>query len=196
MRMVRGPLPIFPCFPASLALAAAALLASAQPPQTGEHVPAFTLPAVRGDSLHFSGKTPQLVLLAFLQTVPDSAPTASRRQVALLESMDRQYRARGVRVAIVDATASVTGKQPPHDSLINASYDWNLDIPLLEDDAGRVAKMLGVSRAPTTILIGADGRIVRVWDREMAPGELAVAIETSLGSGPLDPRSATAASPK
>jgi hypothetical protein len=71
------------------------------------------------------------------------------------------------------------------DSLINASYDWNLQIPLLDDESGRVELMPGVPHAPTTLLVNADGTATQVWVRPMAPGELAAAIEKALGGGPL-----------
>jgi peroxiredoxin len=164
--------------------------------KSGDAAPDFTLSAVRGGSFTLLSAASRPVLIAFLQTTPDTADTPSRSQVALLQSMDNQYHGRGLRVAIIDATALATSHQPDHNSLINASYDWNLQIPLLEDDSGRVAQMLGVTHAPTTILVKADGTIAKVWDRPIAPGELAVAIETSLGSGPLAPKRSPTQAPK
>jgi len=161
--------------------------------QPGEPVPDFTLPAVRGGSFELRKPQGQPALLAFLETVPDTADTPSRSQVAMLQSMDHQYRAHGLRVAIIDATAlgmnGEPGRKPDRDALINTSYDWNLEIPLLEDENGRVARMIGVTHAPTTILVAADGRAARVWERPVPPGEMAVAIETALGNGPLIPGS-------
>jgi peroxiredoxin len=159
------------------------------PIQPGESIPDFTLTAVRGEGFTLRADAPQPALIAFLQTVPDTADTPSRSQVALLQSMYHQYSRRGLRVAIVDATALASGHKPDRGSLINASYDWNLQIPLLEDESGRVAQMLGVTHAPAVILVDAHGIVANVWLGRVAPGELATAIEKVLGGGPLAPGS-------
>ncbi len=169
--------------------AAFSLLAADHSIQKGERVPDFALPAVRGGDFQLRAAAGQPALLAFLQTVPDDADTPSRSQVAMLQSMDHQYRARGLRVVIIDATALATGRKPDHNSLINASYDWNLQIPLLEDDNGGVTRLIGVTHVPTTILVAADGRATQVWEQPIPPGVLAVAIENAFGSGPLVPGS-------
>lgn len=151
----------------------------------GEAAPDFTLSAVRGGVFTLRQAEPHPALIAFLQTIPDTGDTDSRREVALLESMDHQYRARGMRVVIIDASALATGHAPDHDSLLNASYDWNLQTPLLADESGLVAQLYGVTHVPATFLVKADGNVAQVWQRPMAPGELAIAIEKALGSGPL-----------
>lgn len=171
--------------------AAAAVFAANGPIEQGRVVPDFSLTAVRGGTFALRQHERLPTLIAFLATVPDTVDTPSRSQVALLESMYHQYGRRGLRVAIIDATALAVGHEPDSDALINASYDWNLQIPLLEDEAGRVAQMLGVTHAPTIVLINADGTVAEVWVRPMAPGELAATIENALGGGPLTPGSAT-----
>jgi len=168
-----------------VACAAVLAFAAGGPIQPGEAVPDFTLTAVRGGVFTLRQSTPQPALIAFLQTTPDTADTPSRSEVALLQSMDHQYRSRGLRVVIIDATMLGAGHRLDRNSLINASYDWNLKIPLLEDESGRVAQQLKVTQAPTTILVKADGAVAQVWERPMAPGELAIAIEKALGGGPL-----------
>jgi len=155
----------------------------------GDAAPDFTLTAVRGGVFTLHQSTPQPALIAFLQTTPDTADTQSRSEVALLQSMDHQYRSRGMRVVFIDATMLAAGHRPDRNSLINASYDWNLQIPLLEDESGRVARIFGVTHAPTTIMVKADGTVAQVWERPVSPGELAIAIERALGSGPLVPAS-------
>lgn len=173
-----------------VACAAVLALAAGGPIQPGEAAPDFTLTAVRGGRVFtLRQSTPQPALIAFLQTTPDTADTPSRSEVALLQSMDHQYRSRGLRVVIIDTTMLVAGHLADRNSLINASYDWNLQIPLLEDESGRVARMYGVTHVPTTILVKADGNVAQVWERPMAPGELAIAVEKALGSGPLVPAS-------
>jgi peroxiredoxin len=173
-------------------LAACAVLgqcAGCHSSQAGDLAADFTLPVVRGNVFRLRSPAPQPVLLAFLQTVPDTAPTPSRSEVALLESMDRQYRTRGLRVAIVDATAIAAGRAPGHDALINVTYDWQLQFPLLEDAGSRIARSLDVTEAPATFLIRADGRIAQRWDRPPTPGGLALAIQQLLRSSALLPGS-------
>jgi peroxiredoxin len=171
--------------------AAAAVLAASGAVRPGDAAPNFTLFAVRGGIFTLRLAAPQPVLIAFLQTAPDTAGTPSRSEVALLQSMDHQYRSRGLRVVIIDATALAAGHKPDDNSLINASYDWNLQIPLLNDDSSRVARMFGVTQVPTTFLVKADGSVAQVWEHKMAPGELAIAIEKALGGGPLVPPSSS-----
>jgi hypothetical protein len=137
----------------------------------------FTLPQVRGGSFHLGAGLSPAVLLAFLQTVPDIEDTQSRRQVAFLLSMNHQYSARGLKVVIVDSSALVTRQPPTRDALINASFDWQLDIPLLEDDDNRVARKWGVSKVPTLMLVASDGTLAQRWDGLTGPAILAQSIE-------------------
>jgi len=147
-------------------------------------LPDLTLPDVRGGVFHLRALPAQPLLLAFLQTVPDTADTPSRNQVVFLASMAQQYGPRGLRVAIVDATVLVPGSQPSHDAVLNASYDWRLEFPLLLDQNGQLARQLGVKEVPTTFLIAIDGTIVQRWQGRTRPAILAQGIERLLG-GPL-----------
>lgn len=173
-----------------VACAAVFVFGAAGAIKPGDAAPDFTLPAVRGGVFALRAAAPQPALIAFLQTTPDTADTDSRREVALLESMDHQYRRRGLRVVIIDATVLAAGHAPDHDSLLNASYDWDLQTQLLEDKSGRVAQTYGVTHVPAMFLVKADGNVAQVWQHPMAPGDLAIAIEKALGSGPLVPGSA------
>jgi hypothetical protein len=147
-------------------------------------LPDLTLPDVRGGAFHLRALPAQPLLLAFLETVPDTADTASRNQVVFLASMAQQYGPRGLRVAIVDASILVFGSQPSHDAVLNASYDWHLRFPLLLDQNGRLARQLGVKEVPTTFLIAIDGTIAQRWQGRTRPAILAQGIERLLG-GPL-----------
>ena len=98
--------------------------------------------------------------------------------------MAHQYGSRGLRVAIVDASALAPGAPPSHDAVLNASYDWHLNFPLLLDRNGQLARQLGVKEVPTTFLIASDGTIVQTWHGRTLPAILAQAIERMLG-GPL-----------
>jgi peroxiredoxin len=137
----------------------------------------FALPQARGGVFHLHTERPHAVLLAFLQTVPDTADTPSRQEAAFLLSMHHQYNARGLRVAIVDSSALVTNQPPKHDALTNAGYDWQLDIPLLEDEGNRVARSWGVTKVPTLMLLAPDGSIAQRWQGLTGPAILAQGIQ-------------------
>jgi peroxiredoxin len=147
-------------------------------------LPDLTLPEVRGGTFNLRSQSAQPLLLAFLQTVPDTADTPSRSQVVFIASMAQQYGPRGLQVAVVDASAFVLPSPPSHDAVLNASYDWQLKIPLLLDEKAQLARQLGVQEVPTTFLIAADGHILHQWHGLTRPAVLALAIEKLLG-GPL-----------
>jgi hypothetical protein len=144
-------------------------------------LPDLTLPDVRGVAFHLCAQPAQPLLLAFLQTVPDTADTPSRSQVVFMSSMARQYVPRGVRVAIVDASVLTSDSQLARDAILNASYDWQLNFPLLLDQNGQLAHQLGVKDLPTTFLFAQDGTIVQRWQGLTRPAVLAQAIEKVTG---------------
>jgi len=139
-------------------------------------VPDFTLPEVRGGSFHLRGEPSPAILLAFLQTVPDTADTPSRQQAGFLLSMQHQYGARGLRVVVIDSASLTTGESPKTDSLLNSSYDWQLET-LLEDKKNQLGKSLRITEAPTLLLLHSDGTIIRRWNGLTGPASLAEAIE-------------------
>lgn len=147
-------------------------------------LPDLTLSDVRGGEFHLRSQPAQPLLLAFLETVPDTADTPSRSQVVFLLSMAQQYGPRGIRVAVVDASALALASPPAHDAVLNASYDWQLKFPLLLDPDARVARQLRVEQVPTTFLISSQGQILQRWQGFTRPAVLAQAIEKLLG-GPM-----------
>lgn len=149
--------------------------------QSATAVPAFTLPQVRGGIFYSREGQSQATLLAFLQTLPDTTDTPSRRQVAFLLSMSHQYSARGLKVVIVDSSALVGQQLPTHEALINASYDWQLNIPVLEDDGNRVAASFGVTQVPTLMLLASDGTVIQRWQGQTGPATLAKSIQNLCG---------------
>ncbi len=167
--------------------------------ETGGAIPDFTAAVARGGSFHISEQRGRTVLVAFLQTQPDSgAGNPSRALVPLLLSMDHQYRNSGVDVIIVDATALAMEKDasqhrtaasnaPGMDRLLNTSYNWNLPVPLLADPAGSVARICGVSSAPTVLLVDPGGHIVQRWIGAQHPASVAAGIQQLVG-GPMKDR--------
>jgi hypothetical protein len=147
-------------------------------------LPDRLLPDVRGGTFPLRVEPAKPLLLGFLQTVPDTADTPSRSQVVFLASMAQQYGPRGLRVAVVNASILATGSQPSHDAVLNASYDWHLNFPLLLDSNGQLARQLGVKVVPTTLPTAGDGTVVQRWQGLTRPANLAQRIERLLG-GPL-----------
>ncbi len=150
--------------------------------QPAAPIPDFTLPQVRGSIFRLYSQPAQPVLLAFLQTVPDTADTPSRSQVVFLSSMAQQYGPRGLRVAVIDASALVNHRLPNHNSLVNVSYDWQMNLPLLEDRDNQIAQRFGVMQIPTLVLLAPDGRIYQRWQESTGPAQLAQGIERLLNS--------------
>ena len=161
-----------------------ALAQSPAPERASQPAPDFSLPQVRGGLFHLHEHPAQATLLAFVETVPDTADTPSRGEAVFVSSMAHQYGRRGLRVAVIDASALISGRPPQRDALVNASYDWHLEIPLLVDTDSRVARAFRVTRPPTIILLAPDGSISQRWDGFTRPAVLAQGIEKLLG-GPL-----------
>jgi peroxiredoxin len=177
----------FLCFPVLMLVALPCLL-GCEPSQSRMPVLDFTLPQTRGGVFHLRADPSQVVLLAFLQTVPDASDTLSRQQVTFLASMEHQYGGRGLKVAIVDASTLVTHQPLNHDALVNASYDWHLDIPLLADDNNRVANRWGIAEVPTLMLLAPDGTMAERWHGLTGPATLAKSIEKMCGGPSTTPR--------
>jgi hypothetical protein len=82
---------------------------------------------------------------------------------------------------IVDTSGLVSRHPPTRDALINASYDWQLDIPLLEDDDNRVAASWGVTEVPTLVLLASGGSEAQRWQGLTGPAILALGIAKVCG---------------
>ncbi|MGD0629703.1 MAG: TlpA disulfide reductase family protein [Terracidiphilus sp.] len=144
-------------------------------------VPDFSLTQVRGGEFHLRAAAGKPVLIAFLQTVPDTADTPSRNEAVFLLSMAHQYTPRGLAVVAIDESALVRGRPPQRGELINASYDWQLSFPLLDDSGNHVARRFGVVKLPTLVLIAPDGRVAQRWEGLTRPAILAQGIERMTG---------------
>ncbi|MBS1851168.1 MAG: TlpA family protein disulfide reductase [Acidobacteria bacterium] len=156
----------------------------------------FTLPNVRGGTFRLQDHQGRVLLLAFLQTQPDTgAENPSRSLVPSLLSMDHQYGKAGLEVVMIDATVLArpkarrieeksAGLAPPMAMLLNTSYNWGLTLPLLADPQGAAAKLLHVETVPTLILMDGKGKVARRWTTVPHPGDLAAAIQQFTG-GPM-----------
>lgn len=156
----------------------------ADPIQSASQAPDFTLDAVRGGSYRLQDIQGQAFLVSFLNTQakPADMPDPSRSQIVFLKSMLEQYGEKGLFVLIIDAAHLHTGEQPTLNSLINFTYDWELDsIPVLIDPDGVTARSYGISNTPSTFLIDIDGIIQQRWDGNVTAPQLAFAIEALVG---------------
>lgn len=138
----------------------------------------ITLSTVLGQQIRRPDLNGHLVLIAFLQVIPDTADNSSRAQLQYLRSMNTQYRHMGLLVLLVDESY-LTSHTPTHpDDLLNAVYDLNLDgLPLIPDSSGELRSAFHVTKAPTTLLFNTTGHVVERWDRLVLPAFLAESIQ-------------------
>jgi hypothetical protein len=143
-------------------------------------VPNFCFAQVRGGTFQFRTEVPGPVLVSFLRMVPETADSQSHTQAVYLMSMAHQYGMQSVRVAVIDS--SFRGARLPlrHDMLVNASYDWQMSIPVLEDPANQAARWFGIGVVPTTLLIAPGGSVSERWEGVVRPATLAQGIEKLL----------------
>jgi hypothetical protein len=118
-----------------------------------------------------------VTLVSFLATQPDGAATPSRSQAVELVSLSSQYAAKGLRVEIVDDTATPAAQSV----LENTVYDWQLgSMPLLADPGHAIAHRYGITTAPTTLLIGRTGAVLARWNGYVLTAVAAQAIASAL----------------
>jgi len=149
----------------------------------------FNLAAARGGSFRLQSHLGRAVLLAFVRTQPDVDPTnASRALVASLISMDRQYRASGLDVSMIDENSLDRSSRTPEgaadsgiEALLNTSYDWSLTFPFLADPGSKVARMYGVNELPMIVLIGRKGQVWRCWKGQVHPANLTAGVQELVG---------------
>jgi lysophospholipase L1-like esterase len=147
--------------------------------------PNLDLHLVRGGYFRLRDHRGQPLLLAFVQTQPDAgAGNPSRALVPLLASMDRQYRAAGLKVVLIDETwlARPGLAAPRREDLLNTTYDWSLQVPLAEDPDANAASSYAVKAVPTTLLVDRSGQIRDRWIGGVHPGDLAVAVQETIGA--------------
>lgn len=154
----------------------------------GSTAPPFSLPVARGGSCSLGDllAKKRVVLLSFLdarlQPLSRTYSDGSRGQVVFLKSMAQQYAPKGVEVLIVGCNQPFSAKPIEIDSLLNFTYDWQLDgLSVLRGDEN-TASRYGVFTLPTTLLIAPDGQIQRRWDGFVAAAQLALALEPLVGS--------------
>ena len=133
----------------ALALFLAGCSVETPPAKTGEPAPAFTLPQLNGELLHFPADLKGKVVA--IQFWADWCPPCIR-EMRLLAPAYASYQARGVVILAINlrqekATVMKLVKQ------LNAPYEFLLDAD------GEVAQTYGVETLPTSFIVDREGRI-------------------------------------
>lgn len=138
-----------------------------------ENAPTFSLRDA-GGKLVSARNSGQWTLLALVAS--GAGENDSRGQIALVESVHRQFPHLAVKI-LVERMAS---SDP--ESLDNFRYDWNTgDLPVLFDD-GSAARALHLDRAPSVAVLDPEGRPMWRYQNLTPPAELGMALRTFLGS--------------
>ena len=147
-------------------------------PQTGDKAPDFTLPRDGGGTVTLSDLHGSPVVLFFYPR--DDTPGCTKESIGFSEQRTA-FDAAGAQVFGVskDSLAS-------HDKFV-AKHD--LTVPLLSDEDSNMCEDYGVWKEKkmygktfmgierTTVLIGADGTILRRWDKVKVPGHVEEVLE-------------------
>ncbi len=147
-------------------------------PQTGDKAPDFTLPRDGGGTVTLSDLQGSPVVLFFYPR--DDTPGCTKESIGFSEQRTA-FDAAGAQVFGVskDSLAS-------HDKFV-AKHD--LTVPLLSDEDSNMCEDYGVWKEKkmygktfmgierTTVLIGADGTILRRWDKVKVPGHVEEVLE-------------------
>lgn len=146
-------------------------------------LPDMTLSTVFGQQIKWADLRGHLVLMAFLQLLPDTEANSSRAQLQYLRSMNTQYHSRGLSVFLVDESYLATHVRSQPDQLLNAFYDLNVsDLTLIGDRSGQIRSAIKVKTVPTTVLFDSAGNVIHRWSGVVLPAFLAQAIMKANGA--------------
>jgi len=139
----------------------------------GDKAPDFSLPADNGETIHLASLAGKTVVIYFYPK--DDTPGCTKQACGFRDHLPAFEK--------LDATVIGISKDSvaKHDKF-KAKYDLNF--PLASDEEGAVCedygvwveknmygkKYMGIQRA--TFLIGADGRIVKIWPKVKVPGHV------------------------
>ena len=146
-------------------------------------LPDMTLSTVFGQQIKWADLRGHLVLMAFLQLLPDTEANSSRAQLQYLRSMNTQYHSTGLSVFLVDESYLATHVRSQPDQLLNAFYDLNVsDLTLIGDRSGQIRSAIKVKTVPTTVLFDSAGNVIDRWSGVVLPAFLAQAIMKANGA--------------
>jgi len=152
-------------------------------------LPDTTLSTVFGQRIKWADLRGHLVLMAFLQLLPDTEANSSRAHLQYVRSMNTQYHSRGLSVFLVDESYLATHVRSQPDQLLNAFYDLNVsDLTLIRDPSGQIRSAIKVKTVPTTVLFDSAGNVIHRWSGVVLPAFLAQAIIKANGAPGQDGR--------
>jgi AhpC/TSA family len=149
--------------------------------------PQMVLSTILGQRIRWADLRGHLVLMAFLQLLPDTDSNSSRVQLQYLRSMNTQYHSRGLAIVVVDESYLVTHVQSQPDLLLNALYDLNMsELGLVPDPSGHIRAAMKVKTVPTTVLFDPVGNVIHRWSGVVLPAFLVEAIVKANGAAGQD----------
>ena len=143
-----------------------------------DDAPDFTLPRDGGEEITLSALKPAPVVLFFY---PRDDTSGCTKEAIAFTGLNEQFEAAGVRVFGISKD-TVTKHEKFRDK-------HDLGIPLLSDAEGDVCESYGVWKEKsmygkkffgierTTVLIGGDGKVVKVWPKVKVPGHAEAVLE-------------------
>jgi thiol-disulfide isomerase/thioredoxin len=141
-----------------MAITATTLAASVDSLRTGALAPAFALQSSSGKPLNLSDLKGQIVLVNFWA----SWCGPCRKEMPVLEQLNKQYRAKGVTLVGVNVEPDTA-----------AAVDWlkatPVSFPILFDTDSKVSKLYQVEGMPNTVILDRTGK-VRYIHRGYSPG--------------------------
>jgi len=133
------------CF---LVMSAATLAASVDPLRTGASAPTFALQSNSGKPVALADLKGQIVLVNFWA----SWCGPCRKEMPILEQLNRQYRAKGVTLVGVNVEPDTA-----------AAVDWlkatPVSFPILFDVDSKVSKLYQVEGMPNTVILDRTGKV-------------------------------------
>jgi thiol-disulfide isomerase/thioredoxin len=139
-------------------ISAAALPAALDSLRTGAPAPAFALQSNSGKAVNLADLKGQIVLVNFWA----SWCGPCRKEMPILEQLNRQYRTKGVTLVGVNVEPDTA-----------AAVDWlkatPVSFPILFDVDSKVSKLYQVEGMPNTVILDRTGR-VRYIHRGYSPG--------------------------
>jgi peroxiredoxin Q/BCP len=150
----------------------------------GDKAPAMSVTASDGTELNLSAPAGPLVLYFY----PKDDTSGCTREAQDFTALAGEFKNAGVRVMGVSRDAMNS-----HEKFIGK---YGLAVPLVSDADGRISdafatwvqksmygrKYMGMERS--TFLIGADGRVLRVWRKVKVPGHAAEVLDAAKEAAP------------
>jgi peroxiredoxin len=124
-------------------------VAAFRPLDVGAPVPAYTVRALNGDPVHVGGTEPPTVVNVWATWC-----TSCQEEMATLDSLRREFAARGVRVIAVSVD---NGSNERVQRFADSNH---LGMIVAHDPQARINRSYQVVGVPTTFVIGRDGELV------------------------------------